>query len=82
MASITIRNLDNNLKAQLRLRAARHGRSMEAEARVILAQTLLSAPSGEQNVALAIHRRFENLDVESLPIPARQEVRTPPEFAE
>lgn len=81
MASITIRNLDNNIKAQLRLRAARHGRSMEAEARVILAQTL-SAPSGEQNLALAIHSRFEKLDVESLPIQARQEVRNPPEFVE
>lgn len=81
MASITIRNLDNNLKAQLRLRAARHGRSMEAEVRVILAQSV-SAPSAEENLALAIHRRFENLDAESLPIQPRQEVRTPPEFAE
>lgn len=81
MASITIRNLDGNLKAQLRLRAARHGRSMEAEVRVILAQSV-SAPSAEQNFALAIHRRFENLDVESLPILARREVRNPPEFSE
>ena len=40
MASLTIRNLDNDLKARLRLRAARHGRSMEAEARTILSQTL------------------------------------------
>mgnify|MGYP001102400252 FL=1 len=29
MASLTIRNLDDSLKAELRLRAAQHGRSME-----------------------------------------------------
>jgi plasmid stability protein len=81
MASLTIRNLDNNLKAQLRQRAARHGRSMEAEVRNILMQTLI-APVGELNLAAAIHRRFESLDVESLPIPPRQAVRNPPEFGE
>src|ERR1700704_4128604 len=36
MASITIRQLDNDLKQQLRLRAARNGRSMEDEVRTIL----------------------------------------------
>jgi phosphopantothenoylcysteine decarboxylase / phosphopantothenate---cysteine ligase len=36
MASITIRQLDDDLKHRLRLRAARNGRSMEEEARVIL----------------------------------------------
>lgn len=81
MASLTIRNLDNNVKAQLRQRAARHGRSMEAEARTILS-LILNAPSGEQNLATAIHRRFELLEIESLPIPPRQPVRNPPEFGE
>lgn len=79
MASLTIRNLDNNLKAQLRLRAARHGRSMEAEARSILSQSL-NPPVIEQNLAMAVHQRFESLDLESLPIPPRQTVREPPEF--
>jgi len=36
MASLTVRQLDDRLKKQLRLRAARHGRSMEDEVRVIL----------------------------------------------
>ncbi|GAB1580716.1 bifunctional phosphopantothenoylcysteine decarboxylase/phosphopantothenate--cysteine ligase CoaBC [Phyllobacterium phragmitis] len=36
MASITIRNLDDTVKERLRLRAARNGRSMEEEARLIL----------------------------------------------
>ena len=81
MGSLTIRNLDNNLKIQLRLRAALHGRSMEAEARTILSQTL-NTPVSEQNLAEAIHRRFESLGIESLPIPPRQAVRSPPEFGE
>jgi phosphopantothenoylcysteine decarboxylase/phosphopantothenate--cysteine ligase len=38
MGSITIRQLDDDLKQRLRLRAARHGRSMEDEARTILRQ--------------------------------------------
>jgi phosphopantothenoylcysteine decarboxylase/phosphopantothenate--cysteine ligase len=38
MASITVRQLDDKLKRLLRLRAARHGRSMEDEIRVILRQ--------------------------------------------
>ncbi len=38
MASLTVRQLDDKLKRLLRLRAARHGRSMEDEVRVILRQ--------------------------------------------
>lgn len=40
MASITIRNLEEELKQQLRVRAAENGRSMEAEAREILRAAL------------------------------------------
>jgi plasmid stability protein len=54
---------------------------MEAEARAILSQTL-NMPTGEQNLAAAIHRRFESLDIELLQIPQRQPVRTPPDFGE
>lgn len=36
MASLTIRNLENDTKERLRVRAARQGRSMEEEARLIL----------------------------------------------
>jgi phosphopantothenoylcysteine decarboxylase/phosphopantothenate--cysteine ligase len=38
MASLTVRQLDDKLKRLLRLRAARHSRSMEDEVRVILRQ--------------------------------------------
>src|SRR5271169_5879934 len=40
MASLTVRQLDDKLKRLLRLRAARHGRSMEDEVRVILRQAV------------------------------------------
>ena len=36
MATLTIRNVDPELREALRVRAARHGRSMEAELREIL----------------------------------------------
>jgi plasmid stability protein len=37
MGMLTVRDLDPEVKEKLRQRAARHGRSMEAEARLILA---------------------------------------------
>ena len=81
MAALSIRNLDEAVQQRLKVRAAQHGRSMEAEARTILSQTL-TAPASEVNLAAAIHRRFESFGVESLPIPPRQAVRNPPEFGE
>ncbi|NQU65333.1 MAG: plasmid stabilization protein [SAR324 cluster bacterium] len=42
MATLTIRNLDEEIKRQLRIQGAKHNRSMEAEARVILQKTLLT----------------------------------------
>jgi plasmid stability protein len=49
MSSITIRNLDPGVKERLRVRAAQHGRSMEAEARRIL-QSVLSDATGAKSV--------------------------------
>jgi antitoxin FitA len=42
MASITIRNLDDQVKGRLRRQAAEHGRSLEAEARDILSRASLT----------------------------------------
>ena len=79
MASITIRNLDESLKTKLRLQSAQHGCSMEAEVRNILRQVLLpsAAPS---DFADRVHLRFTGLNADPLPIPARQDVRTPPDM--
>lgn len=46
MATITVRNLDSEVQLRLKLRAARNGRSMEAEARTILSDAVRSAPLG------------------------------------
>ena len=52
MATMTIRNLDDELKARLRIRAAQHGKSMEEEARSILRDALKSEPlSGKELVS-------------------------------
>ncbi len=40
MASLTIRDLDDDVKTRLRVQAAEHGRSMEAEARALLTAAL------------------------------------------
>ena len=40
MTSITVRNIEDDLKRRLRIRAAEHGHSMEEEARRILRTAL------------------------------------------
>lgn len=41
MATLTIRNLSDHVRDRLRVRAAENGRSMEAEARMILEESLV-----------------------------------------
>ena len=45
MATLTIRKLDDAIRDELRLRAARHGRSVEDEVRVILREASQRGPS-------------------------------------
>lgn len=79
--SITIRNLEAGTKQRLRLRAARHGHSMEAEARDILRQSLAHEPLAEAvNLAEAIRRRMAPLGGIDLELPARELTRDPPTF--
>ena len=81
MSGITIRNLEPGLKERLRIRAAEHGISMEAEVRRIL-QTALSPtdkPTG-RNLADRIQARFAPLGGVDLELPAREPAREPPHF--
>ena len=62
MASITIRNLDDDVKTRLRVRAADNGRSMEEEARLILRDAVgrkpeLTEPREHHPVALRAGQR-------------------------
>jgi plasmid stability protein len=80
MASITIRNLEEPLKARLRIRAATHGRSMEDEARDILRNALNREPPQAANLASAIRARFAPLGGVELPEAPREPMREPPAF--
>ncbi len=76
MASITIRNLDEQVKTRLRVRAAEHGRSMEEEAREILTSTMAAASgSKEGNLFDAIRARIAPLGGVELPTIARDPIR-------
>ena len=79
MASITIRNLDQQTKTRLRVRAAHHNRSMEEEARKILRAALAEQTSTPLDLAEAILRRFEPLGGVELQLPPREPMREPPQ---
>jgi plasmid stability protein len=78
MASITLRNLDEQTKERLRVRAARQGRSMEDEARSILRTALAKDTKTVRNLAQAIRKRFEPLGGLELELPVRESMREPP----
>lgn len=82
VASITIRRLDDKVKAKLQMRAARHGRSMEAEAREILKAGVREKDAPQLNMAQAIRRHIEPLGGVELVIPPRQPIRPFPKFDE
>jgi plasmid stability protein len=82
MSSITIRKVDPAVKERLRIRAAEHGHSMEAEARHIL-QNALPIPQNELTVGELfeqIHARFAALGGVDLELPSRKGSREPPRF--
>ena len=77
MASMTIRDIDEQLKSRLRVQAARHGRSMEDEARDIL-RTALSAKSSRSGTLVdSIRARIEPLGGVALKIAPREAMREP-----
>jgi antitoxin FitA len=80
VASITIRNLDDDVKEKIRVRAARHRRSMEDEARRLLAVAVEMPSDGESGLGTAIRQRFApagRFKLEPLP---RERLRAPPKF--
>jgi plasmid stability protein len=77
MASITIRNLEDDIKQRLRVRAAVHGRSMEEEARDIL-RRVVDQGAPPRNLAAAIRARVAPADRVELDLPAREAMREPP----
>ncbi|WP_048308836.1 plasmid stabilization protein [Halomonas sp. PR-M31] len=78
MASITIRNLDEQLKAQLRMAAARHGHSMEEEARIILRGALNQTST--TGLGTRIRERFADAGGIELDLPSRSDKPRDPGF--
>jgi antitoxin FitA len=69
MSMLTVRDLDPEVKEKLRRRAARHGRSMEAEARAILAAAV-EAEDEPVDLVASIREYFAGTGIE-LDLPDR-----------
>jgi plasmid stability protein len=82
MPSLIVRNIEESLKARLKLRAAGHGRSMEEEARQILRAALARDEAGGPTLAEAIRKRFAPFGGADLPAIEREPAREPPPFAQ
>jgi plasmid stability protein len=81
LATLTIRDVDEDLKAKLRVRAAENGRSMEAEVRAILA-AVLTKPIPNQGMGSRIRERFSDVGDVSFELPPRTERARTVEFPE
>lgn len=77
MAAISVRDLNDEVAARLRVRAAQHGRSMEAEVRAILTDAALDADQDRPNLAQAVRQRFASIGGADLHIPARADPPRP-----
>lgn len=73
MATLNIRNLPDHVHTQLRLRAAKAGRSMEAEARAILQHACSSAAPKEWDPA-TLQAFFDRLYAKKRPKSATDEL--------
>jgi len=80
VGSMTIRNLDDRVKEKIRVRAAKNGRSMEEEARRLLASAIDHPPKEQVGLGTAIRRRFAKHGGFKLELPPRDPVRPPPKF--
>jgi antitoxin FitA len=76
MAALSIRDLDDRVRELLRIRAAEHGRSMEAEIRAILTAAVSDA-GAEPGLVQALRNRFGALGGVELELPARVESPRP-----
>jgi len=79
VAALNIRNLDETVKRRLQVRAARHGRSMEAEVRAILADAVRE-PDSAWPVTTRLDR-FGTLGGVDLNLPRREEPARAAEFS-
>ena len=81
VGALSIRNLDDEVIARLRVRAARHGRSMEAEVRAALT-ALAREEQPEPDLMSEWRRSFAELGGVELDIPPRTDVPRVPDLPE
>ncbi len=73
MAQLIVRNLDDDIVHELKLRAARNGRSAESEHREILRMSLVSKPRKSiKDILLAMPDVGEDVDFERAPDTGRE----------
>lgn len=70
MAALSIRNIDDDVKERLRVRAAQHGRSMESEVRAILVDAV-TEPESRKGLFEALLDQFGRIGGVDLELPAR-----------
>lgn len=75
MATVTVRNIDERLKAKLRIQAAKPGRSMEDEARDILRAALSVEAARTMGLVETIRARIEPFGGVELEIAPREAMR-------
>ena len=82
MAAMLIRNIDDDVKAKLKARAKRNGRSLEAEVRNVLLKSARTEPPavGLGSQIRAMFSEFDAADLD-LELPPRQ-VSEPIDFEE
>jgi plasmid stability protein len=64
MAQVIVRNLEDSVKRKLQRRAAKHGRSMEEEAREILRNALRDEGKDEYGLGTEIAALFKGIELE------------------
>jgi len=74
VAAISVRDLDEDVAGRLKVRAARHGRSMEAEVRAILTDAVTADVGERLNLAEAVRERFGSIGGVELDIPRRRDM--------
>ncbi len=81
MATLTIRNLDDDVKAKLRVAAAMHGHSMEEEVRVIL-QRAVTTSDPSKGFGSRVHQVFAGIQDAEFELPARSSTPRGADFSE
>ncbi len=81
MAAVSIRNLDDGVRSRLRILAAAHGRSVEAEIRAILTQAV-SEPAESSSLLTALADRFSAIGGVELELPMRSRPARPADFSQ